>query len=262
MTEIRASKATPEPAPPSTALLSTELLRSVASLSQFMRVHGSLRKSLPRGEGDVVLVLPGLGAGDWSTWPLRRLLDQIGYRAYGWGQGTNSGARHLYAGAAQRYEQLRDTVGGPISIIGWSLGGVYARRLAKDYAADTRCVITMGSPFAHAPSGSNIARLYRRLHGHYPGGDDRASPRMVAPPPVPTSSIFSRTDGVVPWQSCQEVAGPIAENIEVTSSHCGLGHDPAVIFAVADRLAQARRPVWKPFRVSGRLRRKLDLGFA
>ena len=113
----------------------------------------------------------------------------------------------------------------------------------------TRCAasITLGSPFSGDPRHTNAWRLYERKSGHKI--DDRESHLggpLGVPPPVPTTAIFSRSDGICAWQNCVEKESPIAESIEVNASHCGLGHHPAAVFAVADRLAQPEGR-WKPF---------------
>jgi hypothetical protein len=117
--------------------------------------------------------------------------------------------------------------------------------MARREPDHVRCVITLGSPFAGTPRASNAWQLYERASCRkaedWPGRE-----QMKTPPPVPATAIFSRTDGVVAWQGCLEHEGPHAENIEVEGSHCGLGHNPSVLYAIADRLAQ-RAGHWKPF---------------
>jgi pimeloyl-ACP methyl ester carboxylesterase len=152
-----------------------------------------------------------------------------------------------------RVKQLADTHARKVSLVGWSLGGIYARQLAKVLPEEVRSVITLGSPFNGDPRHTNAWRLYERKSGH--SIDDRENHlggSLSAPPPVPTTAIFSRSDGICAWQNCMETESPITENIEIQASHCGLGHHPAAVFAVADRLAQPEGR-WKPFdRTGGR----------
>jgi hypothetical protein len=110
-------------------------------------------------------------------------------------------------------------------------------------------VISLGSPFAGAPKASNAWKLYERLSGQ-PAGGGESRRRMRAPPPVPATAIFTRSDGIVAWQGCLEQPGPQSENIEVEGSHCGLGHNPLALHAIADRLAQPEGR-WQPFERRG-----------
>ena len=135
--------------------------------------------------------------------------------------------------------------GRKVSLIGWSLGGVYARLLASTRPELVRSVITLGSPFTGSARATNAWRVYEGVSGQ--SSEDPRRMKHVRPtPPVPTTSIFSRSDGVVAWQCSVEETGPQSENIEVVASHLGLGAHPAVLYALADRLAQPEGE-WKPF---------------
>ena len=142
-----------------------------------------------------------------------------------------------------------------MSIIGWSLGGIYARELARAHPDHVRQVITLASPFRD-PLASNVARLARLGLGPKPTEPRVPVEHLRAPIPVPTTAFYSETDGIVAWQSCLVDAAPNAENLAVRSSHCGMGHHPTVLLAIADRLAQpesswqpyaARQSAWWPF---------------
>src|SRR5204863_7666957 len=135
--------------------------------------------------------------------------------------------------------ELSDRHGGKISLVGWSLGGLYARQLAKMMPSRVRGVITLGSPFAGHPRATNAWRVYEMASGQRADhSDPRFGGALSDTPPVPTTAIFSRTDGICAWQVCKEKTSATSESIEVESSHCGMGHHPAVVYAVADRLAQ------------------------
>ena len=205
-----------------------------------------LRK-LPRGDGHAVLVFPGLGANDFTTVPLRRFLDGLGYVTYPWRQGFNFGPRQ---GVLKRCNQtVRDLFAEharPVSLIGWSLGGLYAREMAKELADHVRCVITLGTPFTGHPRATNAWRFFEFVSGQSVH-DPVLTEQLRQAPPVPTTSIYSRSDGVVAWQACVGKASRLAENIEVESSHLGLVWHYDVLRIVADRLAQ-RRGEWKPWR--------------
>jgi pimeloyl-ACP methyl ester carboxylesterase len=230
--------------PPSLLLLALEA-RGFLELGAFFAAYPLLLRA-PPGDGHPVLVIPGLAASDLSTRPLRGLLRDLGYAAHGWKLGPNRGPRSgVEARVEQRLDELFHRHGRKVSLIGWSLGGVYARELARRRPEHVRQVITLGSPFASEPRASNAWRLYEGLSGQT-ADDWPERVRMKTPPPVPSTAIYSRTDGVVAWQGCREQAGAASENIEVEGSHCGLGHNPAVLHAIADRLALPEGE-WRPF---------------
>jgi pimeloyl-ACP methyl ester carboxylesterase len=206
----------------------------------------------PRGDGHPVLVLPGLVTSDISTRPLRAFLKRQGYTVSGWGLGRNFGPRPgIQEGMLTLLRELNETSGRKVSIVGWSLGGVYARQLAKMEPDRVRSVVTLGSPFGGQPTATNAWRIYEIVSGRRAADQDTSFGGTIAdPPPVPTTAIFSRTDGICAWQVCVEQVSPKTENIEVQGSHCGLGHNPAVVYALADRLAQAEGR-WRPFHRSG-----------
>ena len=206
----------------------------------------------PRGDGHPVLVLPGLVTSDISTTALRAFLNRQGYAVRGWGLGRNFGPRPVIQdGMLALLREMNEKSGRKVSIVGWSLGGVYARQLAKMDPDRVRSVITLGSPFGGHPTATNAWRVYEMVSGKRASDADTSFGGMISSPaPVPTTAIYSRTDGICAWQICVEKRSPIAENIEVQGSHCGLGHNPAVVYAVADRLAQAEGK-WRPFDRSG-----------
>jgi pimeloyl-ACP methyl ester carboxylesterase len=208
-----------------------------------------LRK-LPKGDSHRVLVLPGLAANDLSTLPMRAFLKDRGYQALPWEQGLNLGSRAGVLDALrERVRALFALDGRPVSLLGWSLGGVYARELAKEMPELIRCVITLGSPFAGPPQATNAGWLFERVSGH-PEPDAEMQAALRVAPPVPTTSIYSRTDGIVAWQCSLNPPGPLAENIEVHASHIGLGLNPLAMVAIADRLAQDPAH-WQPFDTHG-----------
>jgi pimeloyl-ACP methyl ester carboxylesterase len=208
-----------------------------------------LRK-LPRGDGHPVLVFPGLGANDFTTGPLRRFLDELGYTTHPWGQGFNFGPRH---GVLKRCNDdvraLFARHARPVSLIGWSLGGIYARELAKELPDHVRCVITLGTPFTGHPRATNAWRFFELVSGQSVH-DPALIEQIRAEPPVPTTSIWSRSDGIVSWRCSVVKPSPLAENIEVHASHVGMGMNPLALYAIADRLAQPPGQ-WKPFEPQG-----------
>jgi len=234
--------------PPSRLLLALEL-RGILEFQAFFAAYPLLRRA-PRGDGHPVLVLPGLAASDVSTRPLRTYLKAQGYAAHGWKQGPNRGPRSgVEAGIDARLAELAQRYSRKVGLIGWSLGGVFAREAARRTPALVRQVITLGSPFANEPKASNAWRLYEILSERRV--DDWAGREaMKLPPPVPSTAIYTRSDGIVAWQGCREQESATTENIEVEGSHSGLGYNPAVLYAIADRLALPEGE-WRPFDRNG-----------
>src|SRR6201997_4164741 len=236
--------------PPSRTLMFLEG-RAINELGAFLGALPLLSLA-PSGDGHPVLVFPGLIASDMSTRPLRAFLSNRGYDVRGWEQGRNLGLRPgVQSGMTDLLEEMNDASGRKISLVGWSLGGLYARQLAKMMPDRVRSVITLGSPFAGDPKATNAWRVYEMASGRRADEENgRFGGSLSETPPVPTTAIFSRTDGICAWQGCMEKPSARSENIEVESSHCGMGHHPAVVYAVADRLAQPEGR-WKPFDRSG-----------
>ncbi|MFM7293420.1 MAG: esterase/lipase family protein [Burkholderiales bacterium] len=209
-----------------------------------------LLRNAPEGDGHPVIVFPGLGAGDLSTAPLRDFLSGQGYDTYGWDLGRNLGPREgVLQKSVERIGEIVKSNGSNVTLIGWSLGGIYAREFAKALPDFVRSVVTLGTPFSGDPKATNAWWYYEFASGH-----KLNNPQLLAqlkkPPPVPTTSIYSRTDGVVAWQLSHQTPGKFAENIEVVASHVGLGLNPTALYAVADRLAQPERQ-WQPFARTG-----------
>lgn len=233
--------------PPPLPLYATEVGRGLAELGLFL---GSfpLLPLLPAGDGHPVLVLPGLLADDVSTRPLRAVLRRLGYWVHGWRLGRNLGpTRECIVGMGARLHELRDRHQRLVSVIGWSLGGIFARELARAAPSSVRQVITLGSPIRMASTDQSRAhRAFQRFSHLHVTGADLPPARAAAPLPVPATSIYSRLDGIVAWQACLDVPGPRSENIAVFASHMGIGHHPAAIYAVVDRLAQPEG-TWSPF---------------
>jgi pimeloyl-ACP methyl ester carboxylesterase len=208
-----------------------------------------LLRQAPRGDGHPVLVLPAFMASDLSTRVLRRFLRERGYAVHGWKLGRNTGPTpQTVMGLGRRLDELRQRYDRRVSLIGWSLGGVYARELARRFPSDVRQVITLASPFRDLEAHNVPAFLLARRRPH---PDESAfREQLRAPLPVPTTAIVSRTDGITPWQSCVAEPGPGSESLEVESSHVGMTHHPVVLLTIADRLAQPEG-AWRPFRPPG-----------
>jgi pimeloyl-ACP methyl ester carboxylesterase len=196
--------------------------------------------------------MPGFGASDRSTVVIRRYLDSLGYQALPWTLGTNLGPampelpERLAARLEEAYRANREH---PVSIVGWSLGGVYARMLAQLSPDKVRQVLTLGSPFGGSPMSTALAPVVRSLQATNANPERIRRLRLLAGEAltVPSTAIYSRTDAIVPWRIATQTPSDIAENIEVFTSHTGLGVSPAVLYALADRLAQPDGQ-WKPFK--------------
>ena len=236
------------PHAPALALLASEPARALLDLVASQAPNAPLAE----GDGHRVIVYPGLGASAWTTWRLRSALDAAGFSTVDWGFGTNRGPR----GDLQKYlERLASKVeaeserdGRRVSLVGWSLGGIFAREIARVAPHAVRQVITLGSPFAAEADATHAGWLYRLLSGAEPPQSRRELLELRRPLPVPSTSIYSKADGIVPWQGCLQKEGPLAENIEVPGvSHLGMGAHRAVLALVAERLAQPEGR-WKRLR--------------
>ena len=211
-------------------------------------------KKLPKGDGHPVLVLPGFMASDRSTGPMRMLFDDLGYKSYGWRLGRNVKFNEKREQKmSELVERIFEENSRTLSIVGWSLGGVFARELAKMHPDIVRIVISLGSPISNNRRHSAPSRLFEAINGKETKPEAEGRYRdLGSAPPVPTTSILTKTDGVVSWRgSVQSPSKGIdTENILVPASHVGLGVNPLVMVAVADRLAQPEGE-WKPFDRSG-----------
>lgn len=215
----------------------------------------ALLLSAPRGDGHPVLVMPGFLAGDRSTGVLRTYLARLGYDVHRWELGQNLGPRAIGEEGERLMERLRaihEASGKKVSLVGWSLGGAMALLLGHRMPEAVRQVITLGSPLRGDPRSTSVWRLYEYMTGESVKGErvTRQIAEISAPPQIPTSAIFSRTDGVVPSYNAQIAEIATAENIEVYGSHTGLGVNGTVLYAIADRLAQ-REGAWQRFAPGG-----------
>jgi len=225
--------------PPGLGLLLAEM-RGIFEFNTSLLLSPLLMRA-PKGDGHPVLTLPGLLASDLSMGPMRRYLRELGYDTYAWKMGRNiGGVSRMRAALRDRLAEIHAGTGRKVSIVGWSLGGVYARDLALQAPDLVRCVVTLGSPFANDVRATNATRLYEALSGEAVEDESELRKAIAGDLPVPATSIYSRTDGIVNWRTCLQRPSETAENIEVyLASHTGLGVNAAALWAVADRLAQA-----------------------
>lgn len=215
----------------------------------------------PRGDGHPVLLLPGFMADEGTLAPMRWYLERLGHRVQSWGFGRNVGfqARHAEA-LEQKIRHLHHASARRVSLVGWSLGGVFALYGAHQAPECVRQVVTLGSPVSVDEQGSQspamVKALYRLIAHPLGPGVHVVQPRVKKLrqrllPAVPTSCLYSLTDGVVPPQEATVDGDPAQhENIRVLGSHTGLGFNPMVLAIVAERLAQPEGR-WQPFRPEG-----------
>lgn len=250
MTTANPSTATLSPQParaprrrPALSLLASEPAR--ATLEAWQALLHWHKTPAQTGQGHTVVLFPGLGTDGLTLWPLRRHLERAGFRALDWGQGFNTGPKgdvdawleQLAASLHERVAPARE-----ISFVGWSLGGFYARELAKHWHDRVHHVITIGTPFNGSADDTNVGWLFRLLNGRRPPDEDALRQRLAEPPPVPTVSLYSRRDGVVAWEACTHGRRwPLARDIEVQASHMGMGWAPEVLERVTGLLSCRRR---------------------
>ena len=240
---------------PGRHLLLAEVPRTALELAN-LALSAPFLGLAPRGDGHPVLVMPGLGGSDLSTAVIRGYLDLLGYQTFPWEMGRNLGP--AMPNLANRLGELltrifEDSGERKVSLVGWSLGGVYARMLAQILPDKVRSVATLGSPFSGSPRSTAVYPLVERLVGMPIEQIPVNSLRLLAGEPlqgIPSTAVFSKSDAIVPWQIATQAPSHFAENIEVFASHTGLGFSPAVLFALADRLQHAEGE-WRPFRRSG-----------
>jgi hypothetical protein len=221
-------------------------MEPMRAVFEYASMHLMNTTSFPPGDGHPVVIFPGLVADHSSIAPLKDFCRKLGYTAYDWGQGVNTGpqgdldrwidelaihVRELTSGHRQR-----------MSLIGWSLGGIYAREVAKKLQGRVRQVITLGTPFGGTAERNDLEWIYGTSGARKPGSIEEMRARLSVAPDVPTTSIYSRSDGVVDWQAClHDGKQARTEDIEVDSSHFGLGWNPEVLSIVANRLGKRRR---------------------
>lgn len=230
-------------------------LFEMAGLMATLPLLGSLR----HGDGHPVLVLPGFMAGDESTLVLRRYLKAMGYRSLQWTLGRNTGCPEIMQyRLVELLLELSDRFDTRLSLVGQSLGGVFARELARLYPERVRQVITLGSPIALRNSSTTLP-IVRRLFEQSAGMTAEEMRDLLADmapdisPPVPLTAIYSKGDGIVNWRVCREpTEDHQTQNIEIIGSHCGMAFNPAIYYLIADRLAQPeddwqRFDSWLPY---------------
>ncbi len=198
---------------------------------------GSTR-NLPRGRGPV-LVVPGYQASDFETALLRRRLRQLGYTVSGWGLGRNHGnTRKLLPLLIEQVRALHAQHAEPVRLVGWSLGGVLARDVARELPEAVAQVITLGSPIVGGPKFTVFANLYRKqgfdLDKLAASADAREASRAL---PCPVTAIYAKRDGIVAWGSCIDPNHAGVRHVETSATHFGMPLHPQTLRLIAEALA-------------------------
>lgn len=240
---LRRKASEPRSRRPALSLLATEPARATL---EALNALGQWRQAPePVGQGRTVVLFPGLATDGTTLWPLRRHLERAGFRALDWGQGLNTGPKgdvEAWLDALAEGVQQRVAPASELSLVGWSLGGFYARELAKRWPDRVSQVVTIGTPFNGGPDDTHVGWLFRLLNGSRPPADTALRRRLAEPPPVPTTSLYSRRDGVVAWEACLHARRwSQASDIEVQASHLGMGWSPEVLAQVTALLARDHR---------------------
>lgn len=230
----------------------SEAFRAAGEFSDFSRKARHILKSAPDGDGHPVIVLPGFLSTDHLTDPLRRVLKAKGYKTYAWHNNINLGlnektAQHLRDHLHEIYKKNGRR---KVTLVGHSLGGIMARELAREFPHMVRGVISVGSPFGVGVDPQSVPKtlkkVFETLNPEIPFLDDQDfAHRGLTPPPVPSTSIFSKEDGIAQWTACLNPKTKYSENIEVPSSHVGLIWHSKTVEIILDRLAQPEHK-WQP----------------
>lgn len=228
--------------PPSKLLMAAELPRALYGVVELAAKRRRLSRA-PRGDGRPVLILPGLLNPDWANLSLRRYLRRLGYDARGWGLGSNLGARSIGREGSRLDALVRSTAeetGEKVSLVGISLGGMMARLMAHRWPEHVREVVTISSPFAGDPRATNVWRVFEWTTGErVTDAAVQANQALIGTePPVPTTAIWSRSDGLVNGAICRTDA---CRSIEVRSGHLWVQMRASVLLAVAEALGQSSR---------------------
>lgn len=219
------------------------LLREPLGLIEPLRLllRNRRLRNMPRGDGRIVMLVPGFGTTDHWLAPLGAYLRWLGYRVEGWGLGRNTGrVPQLVPKMVERIDGLAADHDDGIALVGWSLGGYLAREAARERQALVRRVVTFGSPVIGGPKYTTTARYYKKNGFDLDEIEARVTERDEVPLRIPVTAIYSRRDGIVAWRACIDHVNPDVEHIEIKATHLGMGLSPEVFEIVAERLARSR----------------------
>jgi pimeloyl-ACP methyl ester carboxylesterase len=212
-------------------------LRVIPEAAAGFALH-RLNRDLPRGNGEPVFVLPGYGANDLAMQLLVHRLHLLGYAAQSWGLGKNTGnLKQLIPAATEKVLALSAWTGRKVRLVGWSLGGVVAREIARDHADVVESIVTLGSPVVGAAKYTFVAHAYRKRGFDLDRMEAAAAARDAIPLQVPVTALYDRHDAIVAWQACIDRVTPGVRHIEVHCSHLGMAFDRRVFRLIAETLA-------------------------
>lgn len=229
----------PDIAPPSWLLTAAEPLRLPSEYAASWLLDRLPARDL--GQGRPVLVLPGFGATDRATARMRAHLDRRGWVTHAWEVGPNHGFTDgVVDGLLARLDEVHAAEDAPLDVVGWSFGGLLARWVAHQRPTAVRRVVTLGSPWRPEGERTRTTPLFeraRRTHGLSERAE-KVLDELRGPLPVPTTAIWSRTDGIVGWRGCRVEESETARNVAVPSSHLGLASNPFALAAVVRALSE------------------------
>lgn len=235
-------------------LLQLDVVRSFCEAGAYFGA-GPFLSQAPKGDGHAIMVIPGLGVNDLTTKLMRLFFERCGYKVFGWEQGINS--RYDEDVILELERRISDLFSryGKVSVIGQCFGGLYALKLAHAHPDMVRSVITLGTSTSDPLNADRVRWLYKLLNGQDQLNelDDNMSELSSDFPgaiPLPTTSIYSKTDGVIGWKRSVFDEIDQSESIPIVTSQLGMGLNPLVLWVVADRLAQPEDD-WKPFNPTG-----------
>lgn len=224
--------------------------RSVLEFGSFLSLR-LLMKKLPKGDGHPVIVYPGFLGGAGSTRPLRGLLRDLGYHVYDWGMGRNVTFNEAREDQMRAFvKRIHKKHKQKVSLIGWSLGGVYVREIAKFHPECVRQVVSLGSPLTGTRHAARVKNLFEAINGKPKPSTQERLKHLHEVPPVPSTSILTKTDGIVHWEGSIQDVTAMSQNIQVPASHIGLGVNPLVMYILADRLSRNENE-WVKFESNG-----------
>ncbi len=219
-----------------------DLVREVRALPELGRylLNRKSPSDLPQGDLQPVMLVPGYGASERYMAPLMSRLNGAGFAAYGWGLGYNFGmSKPVKQAMGERVLMLQQKHHQKVALVGWSLGGVFVRELARHQPESISHVFSVGSPISHDPNGNNMAKLFNLMNpGKEVDADMEAFRKREQAPPVPCTAIYSKSDGIVNWRCAEELRADNTENLLVKSSHFGLPFNPDVARIIAERLVR------------------------
>ena len=227
---------------PSLKLYFTEPFRAIKDRQRGSKYLKRINAK-PTKNGQPVLVIPGFMASGASTKSIRYLVENLGYEPYDWACGRNYGEVEKVQQVSNLIDQIYAKKQQKITLIGWSLGGVFARVLAKEHPTKIDQVITLASPFASLTAPNNASWLFSLITGGKKVKDAAQQwlDDLAEPPTIPTTAVYTKQDGIVPWAACMNpITNKEHRNIEVNGAHIGLGYNPEVFQIIEKALSQQK----------------------